>query len=114
MPATHLSRLCVSLAVAPGYRLRFLPGTAAHYSNIGFDLLADALSAAAGKTLPPTLCRPDSQTPWPAGYDPEPDSRRVRSPLVGGASNQGHCTDTTAAAGSGGMYSTAKDMTALA
>ena len=24
----------------PGYRLRFLPGTAAHYSNIGFDLLA--------------------------------------------------------------------------
>ena len=23
----------------PGYRLRFLPGTAAHYSNIGFDLL---------------------------------------------------------------------------
>src|SRR6202789_3692958 len=33
----------------PGYRLRFAPGTAAHYSNIGFDLLGDALSAAAGK-----------------------------------------------------------------
>ncbi len=36
----------------PGYRLRFVPGTAAHYSNIGFDLLADALSAAAGKPYP--------------------------------------------------------------
>jgi serine-type D-Ala-D-Ala carboxypeptidase/endopeptidase len=40
----------------PGYRLRFPPGSAAHYSNIGFDLLADALSAAAGKPYPQLFC----------------------------------------------------------
>ena len=36
----------------PGYRLRTVPGFAAHYSNIGFDFLADALAAAAGKPYP--------------------------------------------------------------
>ena len=64
----------------PGYRLRFLPGTAAHYSNIGFDLLADALSVGCWQTLPATLCGTNRQTPWAAGYNAEPDSRRVRSP----------------------------------
>src|SRR5580704_5299319 len=95
----------------PGYRLRFVPGTAAHYSNIGFDLLADALSAAAGKPYPqlfadriakPLGLRDTTLSPTPA------ECARL---LIGAASNQGHCTDTTAAAGSGGMYSTANDMT---
>jgi serine-type D-Ala-D-Ala carboxypeptidase/endopeptidase len=94
----------------PGYRLRFLPGSAAHYSNIGFDLLADALSAAAGKPYPqlfadriakPLGLRDTTLSPTPGEC----------ARLLIGAKNEGQCTDTTAAAGSGGMYSTANDMT---
>jgi serine-type D-Ala-D-Ala carboxypeptidase/endopeptidase len=94
----------------PGYRLRFLPGTAAHYSNIGFDLLADALSAAAGQPYPqlfadriakPLGLRDTTLSPTPGEC----------ARLLIGARNEGRCTDTTAAAGSGGMYSTANDMT---
>ena len=94
----------------PGYRLRFPPGTAAHYSNIGFDLLADALSAAAGKPYPqlfaervakPLGLRDTTLSPTPAEC----------ARLLIGAKNEGVCSDTTAAAGSGGMYSTANDMT---
>ncbi len=94
----------------PGYRLRFLPGTAAHYSNIGFDLLADALSVAAGKPYPQLFA---DQIAKPLGLR---DTTLSPTPgecarLLIGARNQGPCTDTTAAAGSGGMYSTANDMT---
>jgi D-alanyl-D-alanine-carboxypeptidase/D-alanyl-D-alanine-endopeptidase len=94
----------------PGYRLRFLPGTAVHYSNIGFDLLADALSAAAGKPYPqlfadriakPIGLRDTTLSPTPGQC----------ARLLVGIRNEGRCTDTTAAAGSGGMYSTANDMT---
>jgi D-alanyl-D-alanine-carboxypeptidase/D-alanyl-D-alanine-endopeptidase len=94
----------------PGYRLRFQPGTAAHYSNIGFDLLADALSAAAGQPYPqlfadriakPLGLRDTTLSPTPGEC----------ARLLIGARNEGRCTDTTAAAGSGGMYSTANDMT---
>jgi serine-type D-Ala-D-Ala carboxypeptidase/endopeptidase len=94
----------------PGYRLRFLPGTAAHYSNIGFDLLADALGAAVGRPYPqlfadriakPLGLRDTTLSPTPGQC----------ARLLIGARNEGRCTDTTAAAGSGGMYSTANDMT---
>jgi serine-type D-Ala-D-Ala carboxypeptidase/endopeptidase len=94
----------------PGYRLRFVPGTAAHYSNIGFDLLADALSAAAGKpytqlfadrTAKPLGLRDTTLSPTPGEC----------ARLLIGAKSEGPCSDTTAAAGSGGMYSTANDMT---
>jgi D-alanyl-D-alanine-carboxypeptidase/D-alanyl-D-alanine-endopeptidase len=94
----------------PGFRLRTLPGTAAHYSNIGFDLLADALSVAAGKPYPqlfadriakPLGLRDTTLSPTPGEC----------ARLLTGARNEGRCTDTTAAAGSGGMYSTANDMT---
>ena len=94
----------------PGFRLRTLPGTAAHYSNIGFDLLADALAVAAGKPYAqlfaeriakPLGLRDTTVTPTPGEC----------SRLLVGSKNEGSCTDTTAAAGSGGMYSTANDMT---
>jgi D-alanyl-D-alanine-carboxypeptidase/D-alanyl-D-alanine-endopeptidase len=94
----------------PGYRLRFPPGTAAHYSNIGFDLLADALAAAAGKPYPqlfadriakPLGLRDTTLSPTPGQC----------ARLLIGVRNEGRCTDTTAAGGSGGMYSTANDMT---
>jgi D-alanyl-D-alanine-carboxypeptidase/D-alanyl-D-alanine-endopeptidase len=93
----------------PGYRLRFLPGTAAHYSNIGFDLLADALSAAAGKPyaqlFAERIARPLGLRDTTVSPTPGECAR-----LLIGARNEGRCTDTTAAAGSGGMYSTANDM----
>jgi D-alanyl-D-alanine-carboxypeptidase/D-alanyl-D-alanine-endopeptidase len=94
----------------PGYRLRFLPGTAAHYSNIGYDLLADALAAAARRPYPqlfadriakPLGLRDTTVSPTPGQC----------ARLLTGVRNEGRCTDTTAAAGSGGMYSTANDMT---
>jgi serine-type D-Ala-D-Ala carboxypeptidase/endopeptidase len=94
----------------PDFRLRTLPGTAAHYSNIGFDLLADALSAAAGKPYPqlfaeriakPLGLRDTTLSPTPGEC----------ARLLIGARNEGPCSDTTAAEGSGGMYSTANDMT---
>ncbi len=94
----------------PSYRLRFVPGTAAHYSNIGFDLLADALSAAAGKPYPQLFA---DRIAKPLGLrdttlNPTPNECRR---LLIGARSEGPCSDTTAAAGSGGMYSTANDMT---
>ena len=95
----------------PGYRLRFLPGTAAHYSNIGFDLLADALSAAAGKPYPQLFAERIAKPLGLRDTTVTPTTGECARLLVGAASNQGRCTDTTAAAGSGGMYSTANDMT---
>jgi D-alanyl-D-alanine-carboxypeptidase/D-alanyl-D-alanine-endopeptidase len=95
----------------PGYRLRFLPGTAAHYSNIGFDLLADALSAAAGKPYPQLFAERIAKPLGLRDTTVTPTAGECARLLVGAASNQGRCTDTTAAAGSGGMYSTANDMT---
>jgi serine-type D-Ala-D-Ala carboxypeptidase/endopeptidase len=94
----------------PGYRLRFLPGTAAHYSNIGFDLLADALGAAAGKPYPQLFADRISKPLGLRDTTLSPTPGQCARLLVG-ARNQGRCTDTTAAAGSGGMYSTANDMT---
>jgi serine-type D-Ala-D-Ala carboxypeptidase/endopeptidase len=94
----------------PGYRLRFLPGTAAHYSNIGFDLLADALGAAAGKPYPQLFADRISKPLGLRDTTLSPTPGQCARLLIG-ARNEGRCTDTTAAAGSGGMYSTANDMT---
>jgi D-alanyl-D-alanine-carboxypeptidase/D-alanyl-D-alanine-endopeptidase len=94
----------------PGYRLRFVPGTAAHYSNIGFDLLADALSAAAGKPYPQLFAERVAKPLGLRDTTVSPTPGECARLLIG-AKNEGRCTDTTAAAGSGGMYSTANDMT---
>ena len=94
----------------PGYRLRFLPGTAAHYSNIGFDLLADALSTAAGKPYAQLFAERIAQPLGLRDTTVSPTAGECARLLIG-ARNEGRCTDTTAAAGSGGMYSTANDMT---
>ncbi len=94
----------------PGYRLRFVPGTAAHYSNIGFDLLADALSAAAGKPYPQLFAERIAKPLGLRDTTLSPTAGECARLLIG-SRNEGRCTDTTAAAGSGGMYSTAHDMT---
>ncbi len=93
----------------PEYRLRTSPGDAAHYSNVGFDYLADALSAASGESYAALF---HQRTAVPLGMidttlipTPEQCSRLIQSPR-----EPSQCTDTQAAAGSGGMYSTADDM----
>lgn len=93
----------------PNQRLRSIPGTAALYSNISFDLLGDALQAAAHKpypqllaerTLLPLNMRQTTFVPTPAQC----------SRLLVTAKDEGPCTSTEATAASSGLYSTAADM----
>jgi serine-type D-Ala-D-Ala carboxypeptidase/endopeptidase len=94
----------------PGFRLRTVPGYAAHYSNIGFDLLADALSAAAQEPYPQLFAERIARPLGLRDTTVTPTAAQCARLLIG-AKNQGPCANTTAAAGSGGMYSTANDMT---
>ena len=93
----------------PKRRLISRPGTAALYSNIGFDLLGDALASAANKTYAQLLderivrslgLRDTTLTP----------SREQCARLLFGTRDEGPCTDTQASGSSGGVYSTADDM----
>ena len=96
----------------PGFRLRTSPGVAAHYSNIGFDLLGDALEQASGKPYSTLFAE---RTVTPLGLHDTtltPTSEQCARLLVGGR-DEGPCTSTQAAAASGGMYSTANDMAHL-
>lgn len=93
----------------PGFCLRTSPGTAAHYSNIGFDLLGDALEAATGRPYAQLF---QERTATPLGLH---DTTLTPTPaqcarLLQGGRNEGPCTDTQASAGSGGLYSTPTDM----
>lgn len=85
------------------------PGTAALYSNIGYDLLSDALESAAHKPYAALLA---GQTLNPLGmgqttYYPNPlqCERLLRS-----AHENGACAVTEATQGSAGLYSTSADM----
>lgn len=93
----------------PQFHLRTSPGDAAHYSNIGFDLLADALSAATGENYL-TLFRERTATPLSMVDTTLTPSPEQCARLMSGAREPSECSDTQAAAGSGGMYSTANDM----
>jgi D-alanyl-D-alanine-carboxypeptidase/D-alanyl-D-alanine-endopeptidase len=93
----------------PKQRLTRAPGTAALYSNVGYDLLGDALASASGKSyaqlLPERVVRPlglrdTTLTP----------SQSECARLMRGSRDEGPCTDTQASAASGGVYSTATDM----
>jgi D-alanyl-D-alanine-carboxypeptidase/D-alanyl-D-alanine-endopeptidase len=93
----------------PGFRLRTLPGYAAHYSNIGYDLLGDALAAAAGKPYPQLFAELIAQPLGLKDTTVTPTASQCARLLIA-ARNEGPCSNTTAAAASGGMYSTANDM----
>jgi serine-type D-Ala-D-Ala carboxypeptidase/endopeptidase len=96
----------------PRQTLMTTPGTAALYSNIGFDLLGDALASASGKTyaqlLHERLLQPLGM--WDTTLDP---SMEQCSRLLRGTGDQGPCTDTQASGASGGVYSTPADMVKL-
>lgn len=85
------------------------PGVRAAYSNLAYDLLADALSRAAGKPynalLKEKITAPLGMVDTTLTPSPEQCSR-----LMVAAAGPSACRDTTAAAGSGGVYSTPRDM----
>lgn len=90
-------------------QLTYTPGTEASYSNIGFDLLADALADAAHKPYP-ALLETRTLTPlhmWQTTFFPSP-AQCAR--LMRGAYNEGPCTTTVNTMGSSGLYSTPADM----
>ncbi len=89
--------------------LKSAPGTQAAYSNLAFDLLADALARAAGKPYPQLF---EEQITRPLGmkdttFTPSPDQCKRLMVAEKGASP---CNNTLAAIGSGGVYSTPGDM----
>jgi D-alanyl-D-alanine-carboxypeptidase/D-alanyl-D-alanine-endopeptidase len=90
-------------------KLKVGPGTQAAYSNLAFDLLADALAKAAGKPYPQLF---EEQITRPLGmkdttFTPSPDQCKRLMVAEKGASP---CNNTLAAIGSGGVYSTPGDM----
>ena len=90
-------------------QLKFTPGTQAYYSNIGFDLLSDAL-AQATRTQYATVLQTRTLRPlnmWETTFYPTP-SQCER--LMTGAREEGPCTITASTEGSSGLYSTPADM----
>lgn len=90
-------------------QLKFTPGTQAFYSNVGFDLLSDALADAA-KTPYATLLETRTLKPlrmWETTFYP---SSGQCERLMTGAHDEGPCTITASTEGSSGLYSTPADM----
>ncbi|OQP34659.1 D-alanyl-D-alanine-carboxypeptidase/endopeptidase AmpH [Pantoea latae] len=92
-----------------GAKLKAAPGTDAAYSNLGYDLLGDALARAAGTPYPALLQQLITR---PLGmkdttFTPSPEQCDRLMVAEKGASP---CNNTLAAIGSGGVYSTPEDM----
>lgn len=85
------------------------PGAQAAYSNLAYDLLADALSRAAGKPYN-ALLREKITAPLGMVDTTLTPTAEQCSRLMVAAVNPSTCRDTSAAAGSGGVYSTPRDM----
>jgi D-alanyl-D-alanine-carboxypeptidase/D-alanyl-D-alanine-endopeptidase len=95
----------------PGYKLPWAPGTVAAYSNISFDLLADAMETAGGQPYPDLL---RTRVTAPLGMTDTgfaPTSEQCGRLMIGsGLGGAGTCVDSHATDGSGGLYSTGNDM----
>jgi serine-type D-Ala-D-Ala carboxypeptidase/endopeptidase len=90
-------------------QLKFTPGTQAYYSNVGFDLLSDALSGAARRPYA-ALLEKRTLAPlgmWQTTFFPNP---KQCERLMTGAHDEGPCTITEDTEGSSGLYSTPADM----
>jgi len=96
----------------PTQTLSSTPGTAAMYSNVGFDLLGDALASAAHTSyatlLHDRLLQPLNM--WDTTLVP---SAEQCSRLMQGTGDEGPCTDTQPSGPSGGVYSTPIDVAKL-
>jgi D-alanyl-D-alanine-carboxypeptidase/D-alanyl-D-alanine-endopeptidase len=93
----------------PKQKLITRPGTAALYSNVGFDFLGDALASAAHETYAQLL---NERIVRPLGLRDTTltPTREECAELLLGTEDEGPCTDTRASGASGGVYSTAADM----
>lgn len=90
-------------------QLKFAPGTQAYYSNVGFDLLSDALAEASHRPYA-TLLDAHTLKPlkmWDTTFYPNPGQC---GRLMTGAHEEGPCTITASTEGSSGLYSTPADM----
>jgi len=90
-------------------RLITRPGTAALYSNVGFDFLGDALASAANTSYAQLL---NEHIVRPLGLHDTTltPSTEQCGRLMRGTGDEGACTDTQASGASGGVYATAADM----
>ncbi len=93
----------------PNQRLRSTPGAAALYSNVGFDLLGDALQSAAHRSYTSLLAQRTLNPLHMRQTTLFPNAAQCGRLLVA-ADDEGPCTATEATAGSSGLYSTATDM----
>jgi D-alanyl-D-alanine-carboxypeptidase/D-alanyl-D-alanine-endopeptidase len=93
----------------PNQRLLSVPGTAAVYSNVAFDLLSDALEVAAHKQYAALLAERTLNPLHMQNTTFFPTAEQC-SRLMISVHEQGPCTATEATAGSSGLYSTATDM----
>ncbi|MBD2795906.1 D-alanyl-D-alanine-carboxypeptidase/endopeptidase AmpH [Xenorhabdus sp. 18] len=84
------------------------PGTTAAYSNLAYDLLADALSKATGKPYP-RLLQEEITHPYRMKDTTLTPTQSQCARLMAGVKSS-PCVNTLAAAGSGGIYSTPADM----
>ena len=96
----------------PKQTLISTPGTAALYSNVGYDLLGDALASAThvsyATLLHDRLLQPLNM--WDTTLVPSPEQcARLLQPIK----DEGPCTDTQPSGASGGVYSTPADMVKL-
>ena len=93
--------------------LAWAPGSVAAYSNVGLDLLGDALVGASGVSYATLL---QDQIAGPLGMGDtvvSPDTGQCARLMMGtglGAPTEPVCGNTEATAASGGLYSTANDM----
>jgi serine-type D-Ala-D-Ala carboxypeptidase/endopeptidase len=96
----------------PKQKLTTAPGTVALYSNVGFDLLGDALASASNKSyaqlLHETLLQPLGM--WDTTLVP---STEQCARLLQPTKDEGPCTETLASGASSGVYSTPADMAKL-
>jgi D-alanyl-D-alanine-carboxypeptidase/D-alanyl-D-alanine-endopeptidase len=93
----------------PNQRLHSTPGSAALYSNVAFDFLADALQSATHRQYAALLAQRTLNPLHMQHTTFFPDAEQC-SYLLSGAHDEGQCTATEATAGSSGLYSTAADM----
>lgn len=87
------------------------PGAYAHYSNVGFDLLADALGGATGEPYSALLARYTTTPLGMADTTASPGAEQCARMILGGTPAT-PCGDQTIMAGAGGIYSTGADMAA--
>jgi D-alanyl-D-alanine-carboxypeptidase/D-alanyl-D-alanine-endopeptidase len=93
----------------PSQHLRSVPGTAALYSNLAFDFLADALQSASHESYPRLLAE---RTLIPLHMHSTtfyPNAEQCKH-LLESAPGDGPCVSTAATDGSSGLYSTPADM----